>query len=78
MPWLRAGHRRVLHEQRITHMIAVPQLLTTMGKALDDQLHKQLPGPAYRGLLALADRLPLSARRCCSRPSTRSSVATSG
>ena len=70
---------RVLNEQRITHMIAVPQLLTLMGKALDDQLRKQLPGPAYRALIA-AGRPAAAAgpAPCCSRPSTRSSAATCG
>lgn len=28
----------VLQAQRVTHMIAVPQLLTLMGRALDEQL----------------------------------------
>src|SRR5204863_10167628 len=29
---------RVFQEQRITHMVAVPQLLTIMGQTLDEQL----------------------------------------
>lgn len=54
---------RVLREQRVTHMIAVPQLLTMMSQALDGRLRDRLPTPLYRGLTALADRLPLEARR---------------
>ncbi|MGH2460076.1 MAG: AMP-binding protein [Chloroflexota bacterium] len=54
---------RVLREQRISHMIAVPQLLTMMGQALDGQLRAQLPGPVYRGLNALAGRLSIERRR---------------
>lgn len=54
---------RVLQEQRITHMIAVPQLLHLMGQALDDQLRARVPPAVYRALFATADRLPLGARR---------------
>src|SRR5581483_10395243 len=54
---------RVFAEQRITHLIGVPQLLTLMGQALDAQLRASLPGPAYRALRAAAERLPLGARR---------------
>src|SRR5258708_2556547 len=54
---------RVFQEQRITHMIAVPQLLSLMGQALDEQLRARLPPALYRLLLATADRLPLGARR---------------
>ena len=54
---------RVMKEQRITHMVAVPQLLALMGKALDDQLRAKLPGPVYLAMNALADQLPLDARR---------------
>jgi long-chain acyl-CoA synthetase len=54
---------RVLQEQQITHMVAVPQLLTIMGQTLDGQLREQLPKPAYDGLYALAERLPFAARR---------------
>lgn len=53
---------RVLSEQHITHMVAVPQFLTTMGEALETQLRARLPGPIYRRLFALAPRLPLGAR----------------
>ena len=53
---------RVLSEQRITHMIAVPQLLALMGHALDDQLQRKLPSWLYLGLMRLCTRLPLSAR----------------
>ncbi|HZQ34701.1 MAG TPA: AMP-binding protein, partial [Dehalococcoidia bacterium] len=54
---------RVLKEQRVTHMIAVPQLLQTMGEALEQQLDQRLPAPARRALFATATRLPLAARR---------------
>lgn len=54
---------RVFQEQRITHMVAVPQLLSLMGRALDDQLRAKLPAPIYHALYAAADRLPLDARR---------------
>ncbi|HEX8967227.1 MAG TPA: AMP-binding protein [Chloroflexota bacterium] len=54
---------RVLQEQRITHMIAVPQLLTLMGSALEHRLRARLPGPIYRQVLDLADRLPMRFRR---------------
>jgi long-chain acyl-CoA synthetase len=53
---------RVFAEQRVTHMIVVPQLLTMMGQALDDQLRAMLPAPGYRALNAAATRLPLGAR----------------
>jgi long-chain acyl-CoA synthetase len=53
---------RVLAEQRITHMIAVPQLLALMGHALDDQLRAKLPAPVYRALNNVAEHLPLAAR----------------
>jgi long-chain acyl-CoA synthetase len=54
---------RVLAEQRITHMIAVPQLLTMMGQALQEQLSAKLPAAGLRALEAAATRLPLSGRR---------------
>ena len=54
---------RVLAEQRITHMMAVPQLLALMGQALDQQLRTAVPGRAYDTLGWLADRLPLARRR---------------
>ncbi len=54
---------RVLHEQRITHMLAVPQLLTLMGQALDEQLRARLPPRAYRVLERIAARRPLESRR---------------
>jgi len=53
----------VLKEQRVTHMMAVPQLLSLMGSALEQRLQSRLPGAAYRRLLLVADRLPMSARR---------------
>ena len=54
---------RVLSEQRITHMIAVPQLLALMGRTLDEQLRAKLPARVYRALNGAAPRLPLAARR---------------
>ncbi|HTE86301.1 MAG TPA: AMP-binding protein, partial [Dehalococcoidia bacterium] len=54
---------RTLSEQRITHMIAVPQLLALMGHALDDQLRAKLPGWLYRSLYEVAGALPFAARR---------------
>jgi long-chain acyl-CoA synthetase len=54
---------RVLAEQRVSHMVVVPQVLTLMGQALDERLRAQLPGPLYRGLQAAAERLPLTPRR---------------
>ena len=54
---------RVLQEQSVTHIVAVPQLLTIMGHTLDSQLKEKLPKPIYEGLYKLADRLPFNARR---------------
>jgi long-chain acyl-CoA synthetase len=54
---------RVLAEQRITHMMAVPQLLMLMGNALEQRLQSRLPAGVYRGLMRLADRSPLGLRR---------------
>jgi long-chain acyl-CoA synthetase len=54
---------RVLKEQRITHMMAVPQLLSLMGNALEQRLQSRMPAALYRGLLSTADRLPMPARR---------------
>src|SRR5919201_28872 len=38
---------RVFQEQHITHVVAVPQLLTIMGQTLTDQLKAKLPEPVY-------------------------------
>ena len=54
---------RVLAEQHITHMMAVPQLLALMGQALDQQLRAALPGVVSTALVRLADWLPLARRR---------------
>ncbi|MFN0071842.1 MAG: AMP-binding protein [Chloroflexota bacterium] len=54
---------RVFQEQKITHMLAVPQLLTLMGRALEDQLAAKLPGGVVKSMASLAEKLPLSARR---------------
>jgi long-chain acyl-CoA synthetase len=54
---------RVLQEQHITHMMAVPQLLSLMGNALEQRLQSRLPAPVYRSLLDVADRSPMPIRR---------------
>ncbi|HEX3244026.1 MAG TPA: AMP-binding protein, partial [Chloroflexota bacterium] len=54
---------RVLSEQRITHMVVVPQLLTIMGRSIEQELAEKLPERALSWARALAPRLPLSARR---------------
>jgi len=54
---------RVLLEQRITHMVAVPQLLSLMGKALEQRLQSRLPGWLFQNLVKLADRSPMALRR---------------
>jgi long-chain acyl-CoA synthetase len=54
---------RVLQEQHITHMMAVPQLLMLMGNALEQRLQSSLPRRIYANLLKLADRSPVSVRR---------------
>src|SRR5260221_9422727 len=54
---------RVLQEQRATHIMPVPQLLTLMGNALVQRLQARLPRPIYSRLLALADRSPMAIRR---------------
>jgi long-chain acyl-CoA synthetase len=54
---------RVLKEQRVTHMMAVPQLLSLMGNALEQRLQARLPAALYRRLLVTADHLPMPARR---------------
>jgi len=48
---------RVLAEQRVTHMMAVPQLLTLMGNALEQRLQARLPAQVYRALNSLAERV---------------------
>src|SRR4030081_1819904 len=53
---------RVLHDQRITHMIAVPQLLTLMGNALEQRLQSRLPAHVYRRLLQPSARSPVGVR----------------
>jgi long-chain acyl-CoA synthetase len=54
---------RVLQEQRITHMNAVPQLLGIMGKGLEDQMRAKLPGWAFKLASLMSDRLPYGMRR---------------
>jgi long-chain acyl-CoA synthetase len=54
---------RVLKEQRVTHMVAVPQVLALMGGAAEERLQKMLGTSRYEQLMALADRLPMQLRR---------------
>ncbi|MCC6628297.1 MAG: AMP-binding protein [Chloroflexi bacterium] len=54
---------RVLREQRITHMLVVPQLLSLMGAALVRKLEERLTVRGCRALLSIAPRLPVSLRR---------------
>lgn len=54
---------RVLADQRITHMQVVPQVLTSMGQAIEAQLTAQLPAAAYRLMTSVAEHLPLWSRR---------------
>ncbi|MCC7104546.1 MAG: AMP-binding protein, partial [Chloroflexi bacterium] len=58
-----ADVQRVLVEQRITHMVVVPQILLLLGRALEEQLARRLPPRLLRAMYALARRLPLPARR---------------
>ena len=44
-------------------MIAVPQLLSIMGRALEDELSDKLPATFVANAARLAKRLPMSARR---------------
>ena len=62
---------RVLKEQRITHIIAVPQLLGLMGASLDERLRAALPGPFYGAAITLAPHLPVSIRRLFFGPAHR-------
>ncbi len=54
---------RVFQEQKATHMLTVPQMLTMMGRTIDDQLKAKLPGFVYRTLNWLAERTSLPVRR---------------
>ena len=54
---------RVLSEQRVTHMVVVPQVLALMGAAAAERLRGMLGASRYEALLRLADRLPMGARR---------------
>jgi long-chain acyl-CoA synthetase len=54
---------RVLSEQRITHMLVVPQLLAIMGEQIEQQLRAAIPSSLYPHVQALADRLPPMWRR---------------
>jgi long-chain acyl-CoA synthetase len=59
---------RVLSEQRITHMVAVPQLLTLMGTNLEQQVRGSIPAPLASTLISLAARVPFRFRRTLFRP----------
>ena len=54
---------RVLNERKITHMLAVPQLLDLMGQAVESQFERRLGAPAYRQLQLMARKAPFAARR---------------
>ncbi|MGE3273054.1 MAG: AMP-binding protein, partial [Chloroflexota bacterium] len=54
---------RVMQEQRVTHMVVVPQLVTTLGHALQKQLEERLSSAVYRAAMHAAERLPMAARR---------------
>jgi long-chain acyl-CoA synthetase len=54
---------RVLKEQRVTHMVVVPQVLGLMGSAAEERLRKLLGDKRYQRMLRLADHLPLQWRR---------------
>lgn len=54
---------RVLREQKITHMLAVPQLLGLMGQAVENQLQRQMGETAYHQLQFAASKAPFIARR---------------
>jgi long-chain acyl-CoA synthetase len=62
---------RVLHEQRVSHMVVVPQVLALMGAAAADRLRGSLGEQRYELLLRLADRSPMSVRRLLFRPVLR-------
>ena len=54
---------RVLAEQHITHMLVVPQILSSMGAAAEEQIAQRVPPPLRRALESLAGRLPIEQRR---------------
>jgi long-chain acyl-CoA synthetase len=54
---------RVLADQHITHMLVVPQMLAIMGQAVENQLASRFSWRGYGALRAVAERLPLGARR---------------
>jgi len=62
---------RTLQEQHITHMITVPQMLALMGQALYQRLQEKLPAPLYKGMMALAPKLPMAQRRALFYPALR-------
>ena len=54
---------RVLQEQRVTHMIAVPQFLTLMAQPLEAQLKAKVPQAVLQRMYKVADGIPMPARR---------------
>lgn len=54
---------RVLADQRITHMVVVPQILSLMGSALETNLQARLTPPIATALLTLSGSLPMPLRR---------------
>src|SRR5215471_5916206 len=54
---------RVLDEQHITHVLVVPQILSSMGQAAEDQLEQRVPLPLRHTLETVAEHLPIGARR---------------
>lgn len=54
---------RVLNEQGVTHMIAVPQLLGIMGDTIEKQLRTRFPTAVVQVMFKLAARLPVKVRR---------------
>ena len=53
---------RVLSEQRITHMVVVPQLLTIMGRSIEQELAEKIPS-GRSASLERSLRVSLAARR---------------
>jgi long-chain acyl-CoA synthetase len=62
---------RVMNEQKITHILAVPQLLEAMGQVVESQLQGRLGETAYRQLRAVARGVPFAARRGLFWPALR-------
>jgi long-chain acyl-CoA synthetase len=54
---------RVLAEQRITHMLVVPQMLSSMGQTIEDQLAARFTERGYAALKRVAEHLPFAGRK---------------